>query len=127
MPFSIFSECHVCGKTFTQKGALVRHMPMHTGEKPHQVNKSMTVVVLQYRLNSKSNSFILQCDVCGKRFIHYSSFHMHQMIHTNQRNKKCNICGSEFRSNSHMNRHMRTHSGEKPFACPVCGQKFAQR
>lgn len=27
----------MCGKTFTQRGALVRHMPMHTGERPHQV------------------------------------------------------------------------------------------
>lgn len=70
---------------------------------------------------------LFQCDVCGKRFSHYSSFHMHQIIHTNERKKKCRICGIELRSNSHMTRHMRVHTGEKPFACPVCGQKFAQR
>lgn len=30
-------ECTYCGKKFTQKGALLRHIPMHTGEKPYQV------------------------------------------------------------------------------------------
>lgn len=30
-------RCHVCEKTFTQHGALSRHMPLHTGERPYQV------------------------------------------------------------------------------------------
>lgn len=34
----VIAECEMCGKTFTQRGALVRHMPMHTGERPHQVH-----------------------------------------------------------------------------------------
>lgn len=70
---------------------------------------------------------ILQCERCGKQFIHYSSFHMHQLAHDDIRDKQCTICGMELRSNSHLTRHMRVHSGEKPHACPTCGQKFAQR
>lgn len=36
----IFSyiECSICKKTFTQRIGLTRHMPIHTGEKKHQVN-----------------------------------------------------------------------------------------
>lgn len=54
-----------------------------------------------------------QCDKCGKQFVHYSSFHMHQLAHNNIREKKCDICGLELLSSSHLSRHMRVHTGEK--------------
>lgn len=111
----VIAECEMCGKTFTQRGALVRHMPMHTGERPHQVHLNENQMIFCSLIHFIDGfSFFSQCEVCGKRFIHYSSFHMHQMIHTNEKKKKCNICGQEFRSNSHITRHLRTHTGEKP-------------
>lgn len=96
-------QCSECLKTFTQKGALVRHMPMHTGVRPHF------------------------CEECGKSFIHNSSFHMHKLAHAGIRDKKCDVCNLKFASASHLARHKRIHTGEKPWACPVCGKTFAQR
>lgn len=149
-------ECNICGKKFTQKGALVRHMPLHTGEKPYQVlkhniihNKLESVGFRQTRDNFSLSNLNFQCDKCGKQFVHYSSFHLHQLAHDNIREKKCHICGMELLSSSHLSRHMRVHTGEKvimctcdffetsllksftfpsqPYECPICQQRFAQR
>lgn len=86
-------QCPSCNKIFTQKGALVRHMPMHTGKAP----------------------FICHLPLCQKRFIHYSSYHMHRLGHEGIKDKKCEECGGLFISNSHLRRHQRIHSGEKPY------------
>lgn len=55
-----------------------------------------------------------QCLQCGKRFIHYSSFNMHMLMHDDVRLKKCDVCGLALRSSSHLSRHMRVHTGKTP-------------
>ncbi|KAL1490465.1 hypothetical protein ABEB36_013153 [Hypothenemus hampei] len=97
------SSCNICGKTFNQKGSLVRHLAIHTGESRYQ------------------------CEECGKKFLHHSSFTMHKKIHAGQRNFKCDTCNHCFLTNSHLQRHRRsTHDKERNHICEYCSKKFCE-
>lgn len=68
-----------------------------------------------------------QCESCGKKFLHHSSFNMHRKIHAGQRNFECTVCKHRFLSNSHLKRHTRaTHDKERNYHCEYCGKQFAE-
>lgn len=69
----------------------------------------------------------LQCDLCGKSFIHTSSFKMHKLSHSGVKPHSCEVCGLALMTRSHLKRHARVHSGEKRHECPVCGKRFSER
>uniref|UniRef100_A0A182JA96 C2H2-type domain-containing protein n=1 Tax=Anopheles atroparvus TaxID=41427 RepID=A0A182JA96_ANOAO len=76
-------SCHICKREFQLAGTLQRHLAIHSRETSYH------------------------CKLCGKSYVHYSSYYMHQLAHRNVRLQKCTICGFELRSTSHLKRHMR--------------------
>lgn len=70
---------------------------------------------------------MLQCDLCGKSFIHTSSFKMHKLSHSGVKPHACDVCGLALMTRSHLKRHKRIHSGEKRHECAVCGKRFSER
>lgn len=96
------SECGICQKTFKRNDSLVRHMFIHTGEKPYE------------------------CKDCGKTFRQRSALKRHRLYHhTSDDNKlKCTECDKAFSTLHYFRQHLNIHNGVR-FPCTMCNKSFS--
>ncbi|XP_043923038.1 zinc finger protein 236 [Protopterus annectens] len=92
--------CAYCPKSFKKPSDLIRHVRIHTGEKPYK------------------------CGVCGKSFTVKSTLDCHIKTHAGQRLFSCHVCNNSFSTKGSLKVHMRLHTGAKPFKCPHCDMRF---
>ncbi|XP_072168718.1 zinc finger protein 236-like [Diadema setosum] len=92
--------CNYCTKTFKKPSDLVRHIRIHTNEKPYS------------------------CTQCDKTFTVKSTLMSHMKTHAGIKEYKCNVCHKMFSTHGSLKIHLRLHTGAKPFECQHCEKKF---
>jgi uncharacterized Zn-finger protein len=94
-----------CGKQFTKKSDLIRHVRIHNNER------------------------LYKCELCDKSFIQNSALTIHTRIHTNDRPYTCTYlnCDKAFYDSSGLTRHLRSHEGIKMYKCEKCPKAFTRK
>ncbi|CAB1426595.1 unnamed protein product [Pleuronectes platessa] len=123
--------CSFCGKRFSLKGNLNRHIRDHTGERPFPCTgcdksfKDSGSLTAHMRCHTGEQPY--SCLFCGKSFSGRGNMTRHMRIHTGEKPFTCSVCNKSFHVKEHLSRHMKYHTGEKPFNCSICGKGCAQK
>mmetsp|Transcript_31353 Transcript_31353/g.61394 ORF Transcript_31353/g.61394 Transcript_31353/m.61394 type:complete len:183 (+) Transcript_31353:165-713(+) len=114
--------CMKCNATHRLRAHLIRHMRVHSGERPFNCshNCNMTFADLgtlkrhEDAIHSKAKKFC--CFKCNKRFSTTSNLRTHIRVHTGDRPFQCSLCRARFTDMSNRNSHFRRHltNGWKP-------------
>ncbi|XP_068631204.1 gastrula zinc finger protein XlCGF57.1-like isoform X1 [Battus philenor] len=124
-------ECDYCGKDFSMKPLLKRHLKLHSMNRPFvctQCPKSYTrqdQLLEHSKRHDKIKSHV--CSYCNKGFFQLCSLKDHLRVHTKEAPYLCSQCGKSFTNNSNLRQHMIRHSGVKPFACTFCPKMFSTK
>lgn len=93
-------KCQTCGKEFTFRRYLNKHIKTHVKDKVHQ------------------------CSHCSKVFAvaYYLSRHLRK--HKMRSDYKCNYCDRSFKTKNGSRHHLIAHFGEETYQCAICNKEF---
>lgn len=134
-PINSLESCNICGKNFTRKDYLRKHLKRHhvSAKQSEKLNCHICgKLVLRLKrhmktVHSKNKPF--KCTECNQsyQFKCYLVQHVNEK-HLGEKRKRvshlCVLCGKTVNSSTAMVYHMRVHNDENPFRCNFCPKKF---
>ncbi|XP_076395910.1 uncharacterized protein LOC143265793 [Megachile rotundata] len=141
-----------CGKVYSQKSSLDRHLKYECGKMPnvpcpqcgkmfkhkHHVTQHLKScwqpatgrsIADTATTTADGGATFYRCNVCGKSYSWKSSYHRHLREECGKQQKaKCKNCGRQYRWRDSLNKHLKYECGVEPkYACSVCGRKFRHK
>jgi uncharacterized Zn-finger protein len=119
--------CEYCGKICKRNDDYIKHVRVHTGEKPcvcvvcgkgFRVTSGLTL-----HMRTHTNERPYKCSGCQRTFKSYSQLDFHKKSqHSDLRNYQCSYCGKTFKTIGILTNHKKTHF--KPYECELCKRVF---
>ncbi|XP_045592956.2 zinc finger protein 37 [Procambarus clarkii] len=122
-------KCGICGKFSSAKADLLKHIRIHTGERPFKCkvcsSTFVQITALRGHETIHTGEKPFRCDICNKSFALKDRLRLHMRVHTGEKPHKCDQCDQTFARRSQVTQHSRVHTGEKAYECAECGARFA--
>lgn len=125
-------QCKECSFYSHRHSNLIRHIKIHTDERPYQCHicerAFRTNTLLRNHINTHTGTKPYKCaeEGCVMAFVTSGELTRHvRYRHTHEKPFKCTLCDYASVEISKLRRHFRSHTGERPYSCDECGKAFA--
>uniref|UniRef100_A0ABM5FG87 Zinc finger and SCAN domain-containing protein 31-like n=1 Tax=Pogona vitticeps TaxID=103695 RepID=A0ABM5FG87_9SAUR len=139
--------CPICGKAFTRKSSLNRHLIIHAGEKPYKCSHcgkgfNRKTYLLAHEVGHGEEASY-QCSDCGKSFklkwgvtdcqidpsgvTVYKCSACKKGFHGEEESYQCSDCGKNFKLKWGITTYQVDPSGTKVYKCSSCRKSFRRR
>lgn len=124
--------CNVCGKGFSLKIQLKRHILSHEGDVPYiciTCENHLEPTSYNLRQSQKGN---FACETCEKSFPSKRLLLRHASEHTSENAVECDQCSESFKNLTALKKHAAVHKSKRAprkekavsYICMDCGKKF---